>query len=160
MWHPESERIRLDSCSYWFACKQPHLDYVQAAVIISIVLAQSPTWSGPAAVIVPQMRPSDIGIQSIGRGLMRVEVDRVRLANDLDANWELLAEPIQTVMRRYAVPGAYEQLKALTRGQRVDAAAMGRFIEQLPVPEEARQRLRELTPAAYVGYAARLARSI
>jgi len=103
---------------------------------------------------------SDIGIQSIGRGLMRVEVDRVRLANDLDANWELLAEPIQTVMRRYAVPDAYEQLKALTRGQRVDAAAMGRFIEQLPVPEEARQRLRELTPAAYVGYAARLARSI
>ena len=102
----------------------------------------------------------DVGIQSIGRGLMRVEVDPVRLANDLEANWELLAEPIQTVMRRYAVPDAYEQLKALTRGQRVDAAAMGRFIEQLPLPEEARQRLRELTPAAYVGYAARLARSI
>ena len=61
---------------------------------------------------------SDIAIQSVSRGLARLEVDRARLAADLDANWELLAEPIQTVMRRHAVPEAYEQLKALTRGRR------------------------------------------
>ena len=78
---------------------------------------------------------SDIAIQSVSRGLARLEVDRDRLAADLDANWELLAEPIQTVMRRYAVPEAYEQLKALTRGRRVDAAAVAAFVDGLPLPE-------------------------
>ena len=77
---------------------------------------------------------ADIAVQSVARGLARLEVDRTRLAADLDANWELLAEPIQTVMRRYAVPEAYEQLKELTRGQRVDAAAVAAFVDQLPHP--------------------------
>jgi adenylosuccinate lyase len=103
---------------------------------------------------------SDVAIQSVARGLARLEVDRNRLAADLDANWELLAEPIQTVMRRHAVPEAYEQLKALTRGKRVDAAAVAAFVDGLAIPEAEKQRLRALTPAGYVGIAARLARGV
>jgi adenylosuccinate lyase len=103
---------------------------------------------------------SDLAVQSVCRGLARLQVDAQRLAEDLDANWELLAEPIQTVMRRYAVPGAYEQLKELTRGRRVDAAAVSAFVDGLPIPEAEKQRLRELTPATYLGIAARLARAI
>jgi adenylosuccinate lyase len=103
---------------------------------------------------------SDIAMQSIARGLARLEVDRDRLAADLDANWELLAEPIQTVMRRHAVPEAYEQLKSLTRGRRVDAAAIQAFVDGLPIPEAEKRRLRELSPATYIGLAARLARDI
>ena len=90
---------------------------------------------------------SDIAVQSVSRGLARLEVDRARLADDLAANWELLAEPIQTVMRRYAVPEAYEQLKELTRGRRVDAAAVVKFIEGLPIPPAEKERLARLTPA-------------
>ena len=103
---------------------------------------------------------ADIAIQSVSRGLARVEVDRQRLAADLDANWELLAEPIQTVMRRHAVPEAYEQLKALTRGRRVDAAAVAAFVSGLAIPEAEKKRLLALTPATYLGIAARLARSV
>jgi adenylosuccinate lyase len=103
---------------------------------------------------------SDIAIQSVSRGLVRLEVDRQRLAAELDANWELLAEPIQTVMRRYAVPEAYEQLKALTRGRRLDAATLADFIDSLPLPAGEKQRLRELTPASYIGLAASLARDV
>jgi adenylosuccinate lyase len=103
---------------------------------------------------------SDVAIQSVSRGLARVEIDRQRLADDLSANWELLAEPIQTVMRRYAVPEAYEQLKALTRGRRVDADAIARFVQTLPIPPQEKERLAKLTPAAYIGIAARLAREV
>lgn len=79
---------------------------------------------------------------------------------DLAANWELLAEPIQTVMRRYAVPQAYEQLKALTRGRHVDAATVQAFVQGLPIPDGEKQRLQALTPAGYIGAAARLAREV
>ncbi len=103
---------------------------------------------------------SDIAIQSVSRGLARLEVDRERLRAELDANWELLAEPIQTVMRRHAVPEAYEQLKTLTRGKRVDAAAVAAFVRGLPIPDADKQRLLELTPATYLGIAARLARAV
>jgi adenylosuccinate lyase len=103
---------------------------------------------------------ADIAIQSVSRGLARLEVDLDRLAADLDANWELLAEPIQTVMRRYAVPEAYEQLKALTRGRNLDAAAVAKFVDGLPLPAAEKKRLLELTPATYVGLAARLARDV
>jgi len=98
--------------------------------------------------------------KSINRGLDRIDVNATRLADDLDANWELLAEPIQTVMRRYGVENAYEQLKELTRGQRVDAAAMQRFVSGLNLPEEARQALLKLTPANYIGLAEMLAKSV
>jgi len=103
---------------------------------------------------------SDIAVQSVSRGLARLEVDRSKLAEDLAANWELLAEPIQTVMRRYAVPEAYEQLKALTRGRRIDAAAVAKFVEGLPIPPAEKERLARLTPASYIGVAARLAREV
>ncbi len=98
--------------------------------------------------------------KSINRGLDRIDVNAARLAEDLDANWELLAEPIQTVMRRYGVENAYEQLKELTRGQRVDAAAMQKFVSGLALPEEAKQALLKLTPANYIGVAAALAKSV
>jgi adenylosuccinate lyase len=97
---------------------------------------------------------------ALGRGLGKVEADAARLAADLDANWEVLAEPIQTVMRRYGVEGAYEQLKALTRGNRITQAALAEFIATLPIPAADRARLAALTPASYIGRAAELARKV
>jgi adenylosuccinate lyase len=94
------------------------------------------------------------------RGLGKLEVERDRLAADLDANWEVLAEPFQTVMRRYGVENPYEQLKELTRGKRITAADLAAFVDQLPIPDDAKQRLREMTPASYTGKAAELARRI
>jgi adenylosuccinate lyase len=92
------------------------------------------------------------------RGLDKLEVDAVALAADLDASWEVLAEAVQTVMRRYGVPEPYEKLKALTRGQAIGAQALREFVRQLPIPEPARQALLALTPAGYIGKAAELAR--
>jgi adenylosuccinate lyase len=102
----------------------------------------------------------DIAVQSIGRGLSRLHVDSARMAADLADNWELLAEPIQTVMRRYGIADSYEQLKALTRGRGIDAPAIAGFIAGLPIPEEARRRLAELSPARYIGLAAQLAQDV
>jgi adenylosuccinate lyase len=101
-----------------------------------------------------------LGYAACLRGLGKLEVDAERLAADLDANWEVLAEPIQTVMRRYGVAGAYEQLKALTRGSRISREALAGFVAALPIPEDARQRLLALTPASYTGRAAELARRV
>lgn len=101
-----------------------------------------------------------IAWRSIERGLARVDVDRAALAADLDANWELLAEPIQTVMRRFGVENAYEQLKSLTRGQRINAASLREFISGLAIPEDAKQALLKLTPATYTGVAEQLARNV
>ena len=72
------------------------------------------------------------------------------MAADLDNNWEVLAEPIQTVMRRYGIEQPYEKLKALTRGQKIDASVIREFVETLDLPEEARRELIALTPASYV----------
>ncbi len=99
-----------------------------------------------------------IAWRSCLKGLAKLEVDEPALAADLDRSWEVLAEPIQTVMRRYGVENAYEQLKELTRGRRIDRETLQRFVDGLPIPPEARQRLRELTPAGYIGNAARLAK--
>jgi adenylosuccinate lyase len=101
-----------------------------------------------------------IAWKSIERGLDRVDVDQAKLAEDLDTNWELLAEPIQTVMRRYAVENAYEQLKALTRGQRVTPASLREFVNQLTIPDEAKAALLQLSPASYTGLAERLAKDV
>jgi len=101
-----------------------------------------------------------IAYQSIRRGLGKLDVDPLRLAEDLDANWEILAEAIQTVMRRYGIPEPYEKLKALTRGRRIDRAALQRFVDGLALPEDAKQRLRALTPASYTGNAAAQVRKL
>ncbi|WP_027008651.1 adenylosuccinate lyase [Conchiformibius kuhniae] len=95
------------------------------------------------------------------RGLNKLEANPAALAADLDATWELLAEPIQTVMRRYGVPQAYEQLKALTRGKDgITPESLREFVQTLAVPDEAKTALLALTPAAYTGKAAALAKRI
>jgi adenylosuccinate lyase len=102
-----------------------------------------------------------LGWSSLAQGLARLDVDAARLAEDLDANWEVLAEPIQTVMRRYGVANPYEQLKALTRGRAgIDAATLHAFIDALAIPEDAKARLRALAPETYIGKAAELARRV
>ncbi|MFO1318997.1 MAG: adenylosuccinate lyase [Burkholderiales bacterium] len=95
------------------------------------------------------------------RGLGKLEPNGAKLAADLDANWEVLAEPIQTVMRRHGIPDAYEQLKALTRGRRgMSKESILEFVDALTIPEADKARLRALTPSNYIGLAARLARDI
>jgi adenylosuccinate lyase len=98
-----------------------------------------------------------LAYQSLGVGLDKLELNAQALADDLDAAWEVLAEPIQTVMRRYGVSGAYEQLKAVTRGKSVQAEDLRALIQGLDIPAEARQRLLDLSPAAYTGLAEALA---
>ncbi len=102
-----------------------------------------------------------LGWTSLQQGLGKLQPDPERIAADLDANWEVLAEPIQTVMRRYGVPNPYEQLKALTRGKTgMSRESLHAFIDTLAIPEDARARLKALTPATYVGRAAELARRV
>jgi adenylosuccinate lyase len=94
------------------------------------------------------------------RGLGKLEADAGRMAEDLEANWEVLAEPVQQVMRKHGVPDAYEKLKALTRGKRLDRRQLAAFVRALPIPAAAKKRLLALTPAAYTGLAADLARRV
>ena len=102
-----------------------------------------------------------LGLNACLRGLNKLEANPAAIAADLDATWELLAEPIQTVMRRYAVPQAYEQLKALTRGKDgITPETLQAFIAGLAIPDEAKQALLALTPAGYTGKAEELARRI
>ena len=104
---------------------------------------------------------SMLGYLGCRRGLAKLAVDPARIAADLDANWEVLAEAIQTVMRRYGLPDPYEQLKALTRGkQGITREALAAFIETLAIPPDAKARLAALTPSTYVGDAADLARRV
>jgi adenylosuccinate lyase len=100
-----------------------------------------------------------LGWTSLRQGLAKLDADPARLAAALDANWEVLAEPIQTVMRRYGVPNPYEQLKALTRGRTdITRDSLHAFVDGLALPAEAKAALKALTPANYVGRAAELAR--
>ncbi len=101
-----------------------------------------------------------LATQSIQRGLGKIEVDTARMAADLDAAWEVLAEAVQTVMRRHGIEKPYEKLKALTRGNRIDREALRKFVKDLDLPDADKRRLLELTPAAYTGLAARLAGEI
>ena len=94
------------------------------------------------------------------RGLAKLDADPRRIAEDLDANWEVLTEAVQQVMRRHGVAGAYEKLKALVRGKKLDPKQLAAFIRALPIPAEERKRLLALTPATYTGLAARLAKRI
>jgi adenylosuccinate lyase len=101
-----------------------------------------------------------LGYDSLLRGLGKLEAVPERLHDDLDANWELLAEPIQTVMRRYGIANPYEKLKELTRGNRISREGMQAFVESLEIPAPAKAELLELTPWGYTGKAAELARRI
>jgi adenylosuccinate lyase len=101
-----------------------------------------------------------VALSSLLKGLSKLEVDAERLATDLEQNWEVLAEAVQTVMRRHGLENPYEQLKALTRGKRITAADLQSFIDSLDLPEDALRSLRELTPALYTGNAGRMANSI
>ena len=103
---------------------------------------------------------SQIGFESLLKGVGKLEVNPARLAADLDGSWEVLAEAVQTVMRRHGLPNPYEQLKALTRGQGINPESMRAFIQSLELPVAAKQRLLDLTPASYVGLAAQLAADI
>ncbi|MBB6055549.1 adenylosuccinate lyase [Tolumonas osonensis] len=97
-----------------------------------------------------------IAYQATLKGISKLEANEANMAADLDSNWEVLAEPIQTVMRRYGIEKPYEKLKELTRGRRVDAAGMREFIDTLALPEEVKAELKKLTPANYIGRAVQL----
>jgi len=101
-----------------------------------------------------------LAYQSLSVGLNKLELNREALEADLDAAWEVLAEPIQTVMRRYGVQGAYEQLKEVTRGKTVTAQALHGLIASLQIPQADKDRLLAMTPGSYVGKAAELARRV
>jgi adenylosuccinate lyase len=101
-----------------------------------------------------------IAYQSTLKGIGKLELNQQRLAEDLDNTWEVLAEPVQTVMRRYNIPEPYEKLKALTRGQGITKEAILAFVETLDMPEEAKEELRNLTPASYIGNASDQAKAI
>lgn len=101
-----------------------------------------------------------IALQATLKGISKLEINAEVLESDLAANPEVLAEPIQTVMRRYGIEKPYEKLKDLTRGQRIDSASLAAFIHQLEIPESARQQLLALSPRDYTGYAESLARSV
>jgi adenylosuccinate lyase len=93
-------------------------------------------------------------------GLKKLELNEAALADDLDNAWEVLAEPIQTVMRRYGVAGAYEKLKEVTRGQSVTAEALHDLIRSLEIPQAEKDRLLAMTPGSYTGRAAALAQRV
>lgn len=97
-----------------------------------------------------------IAYASTLKGISKLEVNEQHLRDELDQNWEVLAEPIQTVMRRYSIEKPYEKLKELTRGKRVTGEAMRKFIDGLSLPEAEKARLKEMTPASYIGYAVEL----
>jgi adenylosuccinate lyase len=101
-----------------------------------------------------------IAYNSALKGIGKLELNQESTAKELDANWEVLGEAIQTVMRRHGIEKPYEKLKALTRGRRINAADMAEFIDTLELPEEVKQQLHTLTPANYIGNAVDQAKSI
>jgi adenylosuccinate lyase len=103
---------------------------------------------------------SMVALSSLLKGLSKLEVNSARLSEDLEASWEVLAEPIQTVMRRYGIENPYEQLKTLTRGRQITAADLEVFINRLNLPDEARKSLLALTPALYTGNAETMAKKL
>ena len=103
---------------------------------------------------------SALAVNSMLRGLGKLEADPARLAADLDSCWEVLAEPVQTVMRRFGIANPYEQLKSLTRGKGITREALRTFISMLDIPQADRERLMAMTPASYIGKAVELAKRV
>ena len=106
------------------------------------------------------MAHTTIALQSVQKGISKLEINGDQMLADLDNNWEVLAEPIQTVMRRYGIEKPYEKLKELTRGQRISAADLQMFIDNLEIPTEAKAALKEMTPMNYIGNAIEQAKEI
>jgi adenylosuccinate lyase len=103
---------------------------------------------------------SMIAFNSLEKGMGKLELNELRLSEDLEGSWEVLAEPIQTVMRRYGIDEPYEKLKALTRGNTMDQVTIQAFIETLEIPEDVKSELKKLTPNTYLGSAAKQAKDI
>jgi adenylosuccinate lyase len=101
-----------------------------------------------------------LGYDSCLRGLNKLEINQVKLADDLDNSWEVLAEPIQTVMRRYGYENPYDKLKEYTRGKAISKESLQSLIAELKIPAEAKQYLMDLTPATYIGKATALVKNI
>jgi len=101
-----------------------------------------------------------IAWSSLAKGLGKLEINRQNMRDDLNNNWALLAEPIQTVMRRFAVENAYEKLKELTRGTEINQQSIREFIKELDIPQDAKEQLLNLTPESYIGYAVEQTESI
>jgi adenylosuccinate lyase len=101
-----------------------------------------------------------IAYASLDKGISKLQLNETKLAADLDASWEVLAEPIQTVMRRYGIEEPYEKLKALTRGNVMDQSTIQTFIDTLDMPESAKAELKAMTPASYIGNASAQAKNI
>ena len=98
--------------------------------------------------------------QSIQKGLVKLSADETRIQEDLNAHWEVMAEALQTVMRRYGMAEAYEQLKTLTRGKSFNKEQFLKFVDELPIPDTAKKQLRALTPDRYTGFADILTKKI
>jgi adenylosuccinate lyase len=103
---------------------------------------------------------TSIAIQSCLKGINKIQLNKINIDNDLDNNWEILAEPIQTVMRRYGIENPYEKLKDLTRGNTISKNQLHAFIDQLDIPTQAKSDLLKLSPQSYIGYANKLAEDI
>jgi len=101
-----------------------------------------------------------VALDSLERGIDKLEINHAAISEDLDNHWEVLAEPIQTVMRRYGVEQPYEKLKALTCGYKIDAKIIHNFVQKLDIPDQAKQQLIEMTPATYIGNAVSQAKKI
>ena len=101
-----------------------------------------------------------IAYQSVLKGISKLELNAQRLNDDLNNSWEVLAEPIQTVMRRYGIPKPYEKLKELTRGKDINKDTIHAFIDKLEMPEAAKEGLKRLTPANYIGNASQQAKRV
>jgi adenylosuccinate lyase len=101
-----------------------------------------------------------LAYQSLSVGLGKLEINEAAIAHDLDTSWEVLAEPIQTVMRRFGLPEPYEQLKEFTRGEAMTPELMQGFIAKLAIPDAEKARLLAMTPGSYTGKAAELARRV
>jgi adenylosuccinate lyase len=101
-----------------------------------------------------------IAWRALERGLAKIDADPARLASDIDSAWEVLAEPVQSVLRAAGVPDGYERLKEFTRGRSIDAASLHNFIDTLSLPDAEKARLKALKPRDYIGLATRLAREV
>ena len=101
-----------------------------------------------------------IAYQSLLKGFSKLELNEAKLLADLDQAWEVLAEPIQTVMRKYGVENPYEKLKELTRGKEMNKTSLQEFVQGLDIPDDAKKELLQLTPASYIGIASKLAKDI